>query len=240
MISTSQQAREIINACAESGSTAAWQAFVQHFRRLIAGVALRSAARWGDYSPDAVDDLVQETFLKLCAERCRLLREFQEDHPDAIYGYIKVITANLVNDYYRAQRAGKRGGGAAVEEITAIQCSGDPRREGSPFTIQREILLDQVEACVQRCTQGESRERDQLVFRLYYRQGFTAKAISALPQVGLSVKGVESVILRVTRLAKAELNTEAKFAQEPGLKTVSMKEEKGFATAKPFMKGENK
>lgn len=239
MTSPSLQARDIIRACAESGSSAAWLEFVQHFRRLIAGVALRSAARWGDYSPDAVDDLVQETFLKLCADGCRLLREFQEDHPDAIYGYIKVITANLVNDYYRAQRAGKRGGGATIEEITAIQCSGDPRREGSSFTIQREILLDQVEACVQRCTQGESGERDQLVFRLYYRQGFTAKAIAALPQIGLSVKGVESVILRITKLVRTELTAEDKLGKEPGLKTVSVEEE-GFPAAKAFMKGENK
>jgi RNA polymerase sigma-70 factor (ECF subfamily) len=239
MTSPSQQAREIIRACAESGSSADWQAFVQHFHRLIAGVVLRTAARWSDYSPP-VDDLVQDAFLKLSADGCGLLRDFQENHPNAIYGYIKVITANLVNDYYRRERNKGHGGGAAVEEITSIQCSGDPRRAGSSFTIQREILLDQVEACVQRCTQGESGERDQLVFLLYYRQGFTAKEISALPQVGLSVKGVESVILRLTKLVRTELNVEDKFGKEPGLRTVSMEEEEGFSAAKPFMEGENK
>ncbi len=239
MTSPSPQAREIIRACAESGSAADWQEFFQHFHRLIAGVVVRTAARWSDYSPP-VDDLVQDTFIKLSADGCRLLRDFQEDHPNAIYGYIKVITANLVNDYYRRERNKKRGGGATVEEITAIQCSGDPRRAGSSFTIQREILLGQVEACVQRCTQGESGERDQLVFRLYYQQGFTAKAIAALPQVGLSVKGVESVILRLTKLVRTELNAGGKLRKEPGLKTVSMEEEEGFSAAKPFMKGENK
>ncbi len=238
MTSSSQQAREIVRACVETGSSAAWQQFIEHFHRLIAGVAMRTAARWNSYSSDLVDDFVQETLLKLSADRCRLLREFQYRHPDAIYGYIKVVTANLVNDYFRREGNEKHGGGVDAVEITTIQCAGDPRRAGSSFTIHREILLGQVESCIERCSQGESGERDKLVFRLYYRHGFTAKEIAALPDVGLEVKGVESLILRLTRLARAELNPEAPSSQVPALGTMAAG--KGFSPENTSLKGEDK
>ena len=39
--------------------------------------------------------------------------------------------------------------------------------------------------------------RDRNVFWLYYREGLTAAEIAAIPAVGLSVKGVESLIHRM-------------------------------------------
>jgi hypothetical protein len=39
---------------------------------------------------------------------------------------------------------------------------------------------------------------------MYYEQGYTAKEISFLPSVGLTVKGVESTLLRLTRFIREE------------------------------------
>jgi len=44
--------------------------------------------------------------------------------------------------------------------------------------------------------------RDRNLFWLYYRQGLTADAISRIPAIGLSAKGVESALLRLTRLLR--------------------------------------
>ena len=44
----------------------------------------------------------------------------------------------------------------------------------------------------------ETVARDRLIFWMYYRQGFTAKAIAAIPSISLTVKGVEGVIQRLT------------------------------------------
>jgi RNA polymerase sigma-70 factor (ECF subfamily) len=52
-----------------------------------------------------------------------------------------------------------------------------------------------------------NQERDRTVFWLYYQQGFSAKAIAALPSIGLSEKGVESAILRLTREVRNRLAT---------------------------------
>jgi len=231
---SSQDTRELIRACADPRNSAAWQEFMRRFQKLIAGVALRTCARWGEYSSEAVDDLVQETYLKLCADHCRLLKEFESQHSDAVFGYLKVVTANIVNDHFRALHAEKRGGGVSPEEITSIQCAADCDQLGSLSAIQREVLLGEIDAALERCTQGESGERDRLIFRLYYRQGFSAKAIAAFPDLGLTVKGVESAILRITRLVRAEITRQAKEEAE-GQAAAG---EKGIPEEKSSLKGE--
>jgi len=42
------------------------------------------------------------------------------------------------------------------------------------------------------------KERDKVVFLLYYRQGLTAKKIAGIPGIDLSEKGVESCLHRLT------------------------------------------
>jgi RNA polymerase sigma-70 factor (ECF subfamily) len=41
-------------------------------------------------------------------------------------------------------------------------------------------------------------ERDRALFWLYYRQGYTAEEIARLSAAGLTAKGVESALRRVT------------------------------------------
>src|SRR6516165_12566615 len=110
-------AEDLVRACSQTGDSAAWEEFVRRFHRLIATVALRVARRWGDFSPQAVDDLIQETYLKLCASNFRILRSFKSQHPDAFYGYLKVVTANLVHDHCKTAHSLKRGSGTV--EVTA-------------------------------------------------------------------------------------------------------------------------
>src|SRR5438132_13891705 len=105
---------ELIRACAENGDAAAWDEFVRRFHKLIAGVVLRTASRWGQSLPAEVDDLIQETYLKICADRKRLLSEFTPRHPEAFYGYLKIVTANVVHDHFRALYSHKRGLGKVL------------------------------------------------------------------------------------------------------------------------------
>jgi RNA polymerase sigma-70 factor (ECF subfamily) len=207
MTHTSQETSELIHACCDPQNTAAWQEFVREFHRLIAGVVIRTAARWGNRSPEVIDELIQETYLKLCADGCRLLREFQERRQDSIYGYIKVVTANLVNDYFRAQITDKRGGGAPTEAIHEIQCAAAPDHDGSPAAMERAVLMSEIMACMNRCTEGLTSERDRLIFRFYFIEGYSFKAIAAMPEIGLTIKGVESAIQRIKTLIRERLDT---------------------------------
>lgn len=201
-----QELRELVHACIDPGTSEAWQKFVQRFHKLIAGVVMRTAARWGDYSPDSVDDLVQDIYLKLCADDCRVLRDFHNQHAESIYGYLKVIAASVTNNFFRDAHAQKRGGRALIENLDDVQDLTERRQSDPHLTMDQHILLHEVDSCLQRCTAGKDGERDRLIFRLYYRQGLSAKAIASLAEIGLSIKGVESAILRITRLVRQELS----------------------------------
>jgi RNA polymerase sigma-70 factor (ECF subfamily) len=211
-------AEELALTCFRSGDELAWAEFVRRFQPLIAAVVLRISRQWGESSPQLVDELVQDTYLKLCADRKRLLQRFTSKHEDAIYGYIKVLTANLAHDHFKASRSQKRGGSATKtsidsdERAPSVQCS-----KSAEALIQRDILIQQIDACLQAVSIGPDSERDRKIFWLYYRVGLTASAISAVPTVGLSTKGVESSILRLTRAVRREIVI--RKAESPTAKT---------------------
>jgi RNA polymerase sigma-70 factor (ECF subfamily) len=215
---SSMQPEELVRICAEGGHAPEWSEFIRRFHPLITRVAVRTAQIWGESSPSVVDDLVQETYLKLCAEDCRLLRSFQPHQPGAIYGYIKMVTANVVHDHFKASHAAKRGSGRAAEDVEDI--GERARKTGARSatdqqTIERSILIQQIDQHLTKSIPSVDLRRNRLIFWLYYRDGLTAKAIASIPGVGLTPKGVESLLLRLTRLVRSGL---AGFGDEPDAK----------------------
>ncbi len=215
---------ELVRACLNSRDPEVWREFMGRFHRLIAVTALRTARHWGETSPAVLDELVQETYLKLCADQFRLLRGFQSRHPGSIFGYLKVVTANVVHDYYKSARSSKRGAGQA-EEALDPECAANPRQTGSVGDIEHTILLRQIDDVLARG--GPSQERDRAIFWLYYGQGLSARAIAAVPAIGLTTKGVESVLLRLTRQVRSQFGQHSK-------KRISPLSGKGFRSAESF------
>jgi hypothetical protein len=66
----------LIWVCAESNDPEAWEEFVCQFDRAISLSVIRTANQWGETRRQIVDDLVQGTYVKLRADKCRLLLEF--------------------------------------------------------------------------------------------------------------------------------------------------------------------
>ena len=197
---------ELIRACAEGNDRAAWDEFVCRFQRPISLSIIRTAYQWGQIPQQVADDLVQDTYLKLCTNRCRQLLEFAAEHPDdAILGYVKTIAVNVAHDYFKSIHAKKRGAG----EVSQLTVDADPKAApgmpGGQEAIEREVLVEQIDQCLDSCLQGPDRDRDRTIFWLYYQQGMSVKDIAALPTIGLSAKGVESVIGRLTRLLREVL-----------------------------------
>ena len=199
---SSISADQLIAECAKEGHFAAWEEFIRRFNPLITKVALRVARRWGDCSPATVDDLVQETYLKLCGDGCRVLRSFRPNHPDAAYGFIKVLTANLVQDHFKASRALRRGAGSSSETLDRAEQLGKAFHPLTTHSPEREIILHEIDQHLVKALTPRDLSRNRRIFWLYYRSGLTASAIAALPSVGLSTEGVETVIFKLTRLVK--------------------------------------
>jgi RNA polymerase sigma-70 factor, ECF subfamily len=228
----SLQPEELIQLCAQTGQAPAWEEFIRRFNPLIARVVLKTANRWGEFSPSVLDDLVQETYLKLCAENCRLLRTFEFRKPEAIYGYLKVVTANIVHDHFKSARAAKRGSGEVAEDIEVVGSKATSASQPSLLnqaSIERTILLQEIDHYLARLVPVQDLPRSRLIFWLYFRSGLSAGAIASLPNIGLSTKGVESILFRLTRLLRAAL---AEPAGEPKKDTSG--HQKGLRQAESF------
>jgi RNA polymerase sigma-70 factor (ECF subfamily) len=197
---------ELVRACTSSSDVEAWGEFVNRFHKLVATVALRVARRFGETSRDVVDELVQETYLKLCTDDCRILRSFEPRHAGSFYGFLKVVTANVVRDHFRGERSAKRGGNnpttmEALENATKVARKAESTFENADYR----VLLRELDTSLKEVARGPDLDRDRRIFWLYYRVGLTAEAISALPSIGLGVKGVESTILRLNRALRERL-----------------------------------
>lgn len=196
--------QELVQLCLDSQDKAIWFEFVRRFQPLIAGVVLKSIRRWARPTPSLVDDLVQDTYLKLCANNFRALREFDCRHDHALYGFLKVVASNVVQDHFRRSKSPKRFSGRDDEDLESVRATPAAATHSSD-DMDRAILLAEVARCLQSLPADDHLTRDCAIFWLYYRQGLTAKSISQLPGIGLSVKGVESTILRLTRLVRERM-----------------------------------
>jgi RNA polymerase sigma-70 factor (ECF subfamily) len=185
-----------------------WAEFVRRFHPLISTIVLRTARNWGELTPTLHDDLVQETYLKLCADDCRLLKNFRPRHPGAIYGFLKVVTSSVVHDHFKAARAAKRGGGevpASLEDHVTNEQPSKELMERNSSSIEQTILLQEIDRCLARNISPTELSRSRRIFWLYYRCGLSARAIASLPEINLNTKGVESTLFRLNRLVRTAL-----------------------------------
>jgi RNA polymerase sigma-70 factor (ECF subfamily) len=196
---------DLAKACACSADAAEWEEFLRRCAPLASLVAWRVARLWvNGSSPAMVDDIVQEIFLKLCEQERRILRSFEPRGEDSFLGLLRIVSASVANDYFRRLYSVKRGGKVVttplVEDIAPV--TGTGARPAAQM--QRSVLLSQLDQrlCAVR---GATGQRDRALFWLYYLQGLTAEEIAALPSFGLTPKGVESALRRVTLWLREEI-----------------------------------
>lgn len=109
-----------------------------------------------------------------------------------MYGLIQAVAYSVVQDHFRAQRALKRGGDVRT---VSTEDSSVPAVEMSASMMERHVLLNEIERVLKEMG---ARDRDRRIFWMHHRQGMSAKAISQIPSLVLSAKGVESIIQRLT------------------------------------------
>jgi RNA polymerase sigma-70 factor (ECF subfamily) len=198
--------QELLLYCLETQDPDAWTELVRRTQPLIAGVVYRCVFRRIGPKLDLVDDLVQDTYLKLCANNFKALRNFNFQHDNAFFGFLKVVAANVVEDYFRKKMSQKDGSGREEKDIEEVRIPVSFRPNSLQPT-EMAILMEQIDRCLAKLASEPNFVRDYTIFRLYYRQGLTAKAISQLPNIKLGTKGVESTLLRLTRYVKACLTS---------------------------------
>ena len=196
---------ELVRACAGSKDERAWAEFIQRFQLVIAAAVLRTARRWGDLSRPQLEDLIQDTYLKLCENDRRLLRSFQPRQEDSIYGFLKVVAANVVHDHFKSARAAKRGAGETEAIMEPVQM--DPKTSGADSfdAVSQRLQLEQIDKVLRQVTAGKDQDRKRAIFWLCHRQGLTASEIAAIPSIGLTTEGVESVLMRLAAMIRGHV-----------------------------------
>jgi len=82
--------------------------------------------------------------------------------------------------------------------------------------MHRATLLAQLDERLRSAPETVS-ERDRALFWLYYLQGFTAEEIARVSGAGLTAKGVESALRRVTAWLRGQVHQGKASAQlRPG------------------------
>ncbi len=197
---------ELFSICAQEKNAASWEEFIRRFNPVIARSVLRVAIRHCAPDNSLIDDLVQETYLRICSNECKLLRTFIARSPESTFGFLKVVAASVAQDYFKSRFAEKRAPEAtaiSVEETTA------PAPKGPQNVLnraERAVLVDQIDRKLRAVVPAGELQRARTVFWLYYRSGLTASAIASLPTVELTTKGVESLLFRLTRLVRETLS----------------------------------
>jgi len=177
---------------------------------------MRTARLRGEASRSLVDDLVQVTYLKLWEDRCRLLRDFAIQHPNAILGYIKITAANTTRDYFKHRHSQSYGGDKPHVSTSDVDPEAGNEVHGSEERIAFEIFLKEIDEHLKHCLTGPDQERDRTIFWLYFRQGISTKEIASLPTIGLGAKGVGSVIERLKHCIREQILGSARLSEDDG------------------------
>jgi RNA polymerase sigma-70 factor (ECF subfamily) len=189
--------RDLLHLCLSSDGQEPWREFVRRTQPLIASVIINTVRRWKQPAPSLVDDLIQDTYLKLFANDRKALRAIKNEYENTIFGYLKVVASNVVRDHFR-----KPENKADEIELSDAVLPPDPNcHERLEFVHKKE----QVEAILKTLSSSETYLRDVTIFWLFYGQGYTAKEISLIPTVELTLKGVEAVLFRLSRYVREKL-----------------------------------
>lgn len=189
--------RELLQLCLSSDGQEHWREFVRRTQPLIASVIINTVRRWKQPAPSLVDDLIQDTYLKLFANDRKALRAIKNEYENTIFGYLKVVASNVVRDHFR-QPVNKAD---EIELSDAVLPPGRDERDRLEFLHKKE----QIQGILETLSSSETYERDVAIFWLAHQQGYTAKEISLLPAIGLTVKGVEAVLFRLNRYVRERL-----------------------------------
>ncbi len=198
----------LVKTCCDTTNEAAWLEFYRRFTRDMTAVVATIAAAHNERSSPLYDEIVQEIYVRIFDDECRYLRLFRAETEKEALAQIRDLAAKTARNFFRDAHRKKRSAGVAIsaEELDFLDNSLMRRSESKD--IEQQILVQDLLKRL-KCTLRSSRfaSRDELIFRLRFQQGLTAKEIAAIPDVGLTVRGVEGSIRRLVSRLRALLET---------------------------------
>src|SRR5882672_3685220 len=101
---------KVIAGCIEDPGGRARDEFVCRFQRPIASMIVKTLNRYGVLQPDLIEDLIQDTYVRIFDDRSRILRQLKVIDENTIFGFVQSVAFSTVVDHFRSRFALKRGG----------------------------------------------------------------------------------------------------------------------------------
>ena len=117
--------------------------------------------------------------------------------PRSYFGISRRTAANATHDYFKHGHCQSSGGGQPHVSVSDFDPQAGNQVHGSQEKIAFGVFLSEIDDHLKRSLTGPDQERDRMIFWLYFRQGMSTKEIASLPAIGLSAKGIGSVIERL-------------------------------------------
>lgn len=162
-----------------TGSSRAWDAFVERYRKLIYGAIHRANARFGaGWDEAVVEDVFEEAMFKLLRDHAKAIAAWQGRCK--LETWIYRIVRNVCVDYMR--RESRRSAEEFSEELP-----DGAAQSTRPLPVDLRVSLEQA-------MQRALTPREILAVRLIYFEGFTYREVG--DRLGMTVGAVSGFVYR--------------------------------------------
>jgi RNA polymerase sigma factor (sigma-70 family) len=199
-------AADLVRECGEKlTDRALWTRFQERFQGLIFLYLMRALRlqRIQDDAAGVVPDLAQEVYLRLIQHDGRILRSFRGTTEFSVMAFLARISASVVQDHQRHAASDKRRAQVvSIESGQAAELGGMASPDSSEFDSSRlSSILSWID--VERIVEGDpdrkNAQRNALIFKLHYIDGFDAAEISRFPGFELTQSGVQTILTRLRK-----------------------------------------
>lgn len=211
--------RFVIAECAQSANNQiAWREFIRRFDRHIKLTVIRaykyvaiSAKTKQNISKEEVRDLVQDVYIRLVRNNCKLLKNFRPSNNGSIYAYLTLTSASVVKDYFKKTGRLKRRGSllSICEELDSPQASCIMNNRLASFTftnpeeqIIAKDLLGKLEEHYSSVNSKGNNRIKEMIFKLYFLKGMSIKDISRINGLNVSLNNINTIIWRMRKEIK--------------------------------------
>jgi RNA polymerase sigma-70 factor (ECF subfamily) len=180
---------------------AAWQEFVRRYRPRIYTYCLASPLQ-----PADAEDVTQTVLLKLVGK----LRDFHYDPAQSFRGWLRIVTRNVLNDFFNERSRGQGSGDTDVLRLL----ENVEAREGLVRQVEAEFDQELLDEALRRARQRVPAPQWE-AFRLTALERLSGAEAAA--QLGMLVATVYTAKSRVQKLVREELRRlEGPAAEEAG------------------------
>jgi len=216
---TSLSNTELVRLCGrEPKNRSAWIEFHTRFDQRIRLFAYRECRKQIGAGPppfsQVVQDIVQDVYLTLIRNQGKALKAFKGLNENSIYLYLGVIVKNIVSNYLysitppRLPALEKSLDATVYDHQQKTLLLRDSLCSDYIDTEEQVLFQDflrRIEEILDQEYLEEDRERNRLIFKLFFLEGFDSNAIAEQFGFALSAKRVANLICLMRNALKDKL-----------------------------------